>query len=84
MTDIEVLRDAVIQAARAYVRGDGESYQLARDWEPLVDALDALDKAMRPDPWELLDEPPIWPAFITDWEKRVNDALAWREANTDA
>mgnify|MGYP000893471734 CR=1 FL=1 len=88
MTDIDELRQRVIDAARAWRRTE-DDYDEAGD---LVNAIDALDAAETPDPWELLREyvsdaadadDHTWESFCADWVPRVRAALAWREQNND-
>ena len=78
MTDIDELRQRVIDAARAWRRTE-DDYDEAGD---LVNAIDALDAAEAPDPWGLLREarahiPPCEP----DRAARIDAALAWHDAN---
>lgn len=82
MTDIEKLRDAVIEAARKWrgkYGGDDD------EMESLIDAVDALDEALTPDPWALLSEAATEIECIggpnNDLLVRLDTALAWKEQN---
>lgn len=57
MTDIREAEQAVIAAARIYAKQQDDNINIVNEqWDALITALDALDKAMTPDPWELLDD----------------------------
>ena len=79
MTDIERLRENVINAARAWRSEHGE-VSLA---DGLFEALDALDAALTPDPWAVLEESLDRHAndLSAKLETRIREALEWREAN---
>ncbi len=86
MTDIEQLRENVIQAARTQVVICGCICEYCCN---LDDALRSFDAALKPDPWALLHEARK-SCYLTDAtadaEKvrfigRVDAALTWRKHN---
>jgi len=82
MSDIERLRENVINAARA-IKVGGKGYAMA-DVYQVVDAVDALDAALTPDPWDLLRAAYDWmmsDAPQTNRSSEIEAALEWREAN---
>ncbi len=77
MSDIEALRNAVIEAARRQSREIPEDTLFA-----LHDAVAALDKAEKPDPWALLAKHlPHTPSAFPDLYTQTKAALEWREQN---
>ncbi len=84
MTDIEVLRENVIKAARAARSALGDpALSMNEAYDALTEALDALDVALTPDPWALLRETFDYTknSLRKELERRVMEALEWREAN---
>ena len=82
MTDIDELRQRVIDAARAW-RQSEDDYD---ETDELVNAIDALDAALTPDPWELLRETHSFIERGGDCgplADRIEAAIAWREKNND-
>lgn len=84
MTDIDELRQRVIDAARAW-RQSEDDYDEAGD---LVNAIDALNAAEAPDPWEILREahdrltdPSRASASNEPMIRTIESALAWHDAN---
>jgi len=96
MTDLEVKRQAVINAARGVINGEhGPGITLPARPEAfyrLHDALAALDEAEKPDPWKALKEAQIGMYVLLneysreaaeEYYEAVCAALAWREENPD-
>lgn len=77
MTDIEKLRDDVITASWSHYR-----CQTQGTHERLGDTLNALDAAMRPDPWDILGRIRI--GTNDPMLDEVLAALRWRRDNPDA
>lgn len=105
MSDIERLRQDVINAAREYkqsihgydkpmrvsVPNDEGADRFFAAHNKMIGALDALDEAERPDPWELLrgvqDMGGVWFDDTAEMRHKARDldylidkALAWKEA----
>ncbi len=78
MTDIEDLRENVINAARWHRHAAND-----QSFEAMAEAIDALDAALTPDPWALLEETLDYTknSLRKELERRIREALDWRDAN---
>ncbi len=85
MSDLDVLRENIIQAALAYREADGSVHADGKCAE-LFMALDAYDAALKPDVWELLEETLDRDSndLSVSLEERIEAALLWRKENPDA
>lgn len=85
MTDIEPLRQDVIETAMAVVSWWKEHGEMTNGVETcMVEAVRSLEEALRPDPWALLRE--IMDAGGTNYDfpeldAKVWEALKWRKKN---
>ena len=83
-TDLDVLRENIIQAARKQSNGCDCLCQPCVDVQESVHAYDA---ALKPDPWQLLDRAAnhlIPNHGSIEFQLEIGAALLWRKENPDA
>ncbi len=94
MSDLDVLRENIIQAAReardAYKSwGKHTDIKLNRAENNLIACVNALDATLKPDPWQLLQDVIHWVDGMQGvshhvLESKLKAALLWRKDNPDA
>ena len=82
---IPILEQAVITAARKLVKTGDDNARTREEYKALCVAVDALDTALKPDPWQLLVYAKghidgTYPDNIVMLDV-IDDALAWRLEN---